>query len=752
MKNGSSVSTTFSGQSVESDLASSTDVDSGYSSSVDVRRFRHLYDENSSGKQKARVENFYENASIRKQDTKDTTYELMYPASGPVSSPIPIPRQSTGELRFVRIQNDTSSTPPSRTGQKCPLDLNFSSPRLSAGETEAPSLVTQNTSTSLPPSSATELHENSPRLSRTVSPRPSKKSQRDSGIGETLAQDLLTFSKGAGGDKSSVRPNSKKAEEEDIYEELSGPFTSVPSNPKGSIVTNTSSSVPLTAHKKHSYENYALPLKQQLSSTKDHAKDQSINEADRSRCNSANQVLDEQELRDSRCNTWPSQQNYVNHKLKEAGLMPSDEGFYDNHKLRTTSDAFQPTSDACYDNWKISNKESESVGEFLREEQTPCYENVELQTVKHKVNNGNLSQKSGTSLGSHEETLSNQNKTREERCNNSSFTSHQKTCMYECMIPKYLQNGDLMQEYKKQGNTESIYENCETVDYRKDNPEEVVGGMVIPRSIRQNDSNSRKLCRSLPTNCHCVGVAPGDPYGLLNMILEKRSQPLLTRVGSADAIRVNAWKDDPLTAGGPRESGDHLDLQGHPVPPPRWKRLARMKRPLSFTCCSHNQWEITISPELASVLSKRLNGSALGSSAWLKAGASSLNGHHSEAVEMGKPCLPPPSDQRDKITTKARNSSSNAYENVRLPCETPVQKNTPPELPPKLQWSNEKVSFQSTTQRARALHYENVNVVNDFHAVSQIAYDSSPPPLPRKLSKAKPTPIIPRRVDLEQQG
>ena len=294
MKNGSSVSTTFSGQSVESDLASSTDVDSGYSSSVDVRRFRHLYDENSSGKQKARVENFYENASIRKQNTKDTTYELMYPASGPVSSPIPIPRQSTGELRFVRIQNDTSSTPPSRTGQKCPLDLNFSSPRLSAGETEAPSLVTQNTSTSLPPSSATELHENSPRLSRTVSPRPSKKSQRDSGIGETLAQDLPTFLKGAGGDKSSVRPTSKKAEEEDIYEELSGPFTSVPSNPKGSIVTNTSSSVPLTAHKKHSYENYALPLKQQLSSTKDHAKDQSINEADRSRCNSANQVLDEE--------------------------------------------------------------------------------------------------------------------------------------------------------------------------------------------------------------------------------------------------------------------------------------------------------------------------------------------------------------------------------------------------------------------------------------------------------------------------
>ena len=118
------------------------------------------------------------------------------------------------------------------------------------------------------------------------------------------------------------------------------------------------------------------------------------------------------------------------------------------------------------------------------------------------------------------------------------------------------------------------------------------------------------------------------------------------------------------------------------------------------------------------MLSKRLNGSAMGSSAWLK----------------------------------AANSSSNAYENVRLPCETPVQKNTPPELPPKLQRSNEKVSFQSTTQRARALHYENVNVLNDFYAVSQIANDSSPPPLPRKLSKAKPTPIIPRRVDLEQQG
>lgn len=55
-----------------------------------------------------------------------------------------------------------------------------------------------------------------------------------------------------------------------------------------------------------------------------------------------------------------------------------DEGFYDNYKFRIILDVFQLIFDVCYDNWKISNKESELVGEFLREEQMFCYENVEL--------------------------------------------------------------------------------------------------------------------------------------------------------------------------------------------------------------------------------------------------------------------------------------------------------------------------------------------------------------------------------------
>lgn len=729
-KTGSSVGTTFSGRSVESDLASLTDVDSGYSS--------YSFGENSSLQRKTKVSAFYENASIRKQDTQDTSHELMSPASGPVSSPIPIPRQSRGELRFARRQNDTSSTPLSSTGQKYPFDLNFLSPQLSGSETVAPSPDPPKTSASLPISPVTELQENSPRLSKTVSPLPSKKSHRDSGIEETIALEMLTVLKGAGENESCVRPLTKEDEEESIYEELIGPFVAVPSNPKGSGVTIASSGKPLTAHKKHSYENYALPLKQERSSRQDLAKDQSSNDADGSRYNSAYGVQSDQKLGDNRSYTRPTQQNYDNHKLNGAGVVSSDEGCYDNHKLRNSSNATRQPTDACHDKLRINGKESKSaMSELLKEHQRPqslkpCYENVELQTGKHKVNNGRPSQKSATS---------------EERCNNSSLTSQQMSYMYEFMTPKSLQKEDLTQDCKKQGTTDSIYENCEIFDNTTAKFEMEVGGMIIPRSKQQNDSNSRKLCYSLPTNCHCVGVVPGDPQGLLHMILEKRSQPLLTRVGSADAIRINAWKDYPLSTGDLRDSRDHLDLQGHPVPPLRWKRLARMRRTLSFTCCSNNQWEITVSPELASVMSKRLKETVVCS----RKGASSVNGHHSEALETGKSCLPPRADQKYEAITKVRNSYNNAYENV-LPRESLSEETSPPELPPKLQRSNKKASLISTTRITKALHYENVNVVNGFGAVSQIEDDSSPPPLPRKLSKTNPTPIIPRRVDLEQQG
>lgn len=724
---GSSGSTSFSSRSVESDLTSSTEVDSGYSSSVDIRRFNLLNGENSPEQQTANFGALYENINIR----KPTAYELMSPAIGPVSSPIPIPKQGTGEPRYSREQCDTLSTPP-MVNQKCPLDFsNFRNPQLSGCKTESPPIPVNNSS-SLP--IRLVAHQDSTRLSKTVSPPASKKYPLDSGIGETFPQEMLTFVKRVGVDKSA-------SEEEDIYEDLSMPFVAVPENSSDTGAKTLSSRDSLKAHNEHSYENHCIPVKQQSIKKREpqkdvnHHHDVPDDEFDRIRCHSAYQLQNDHQLRDARSNTWPTQQNYDNHKLLKDADAASSSGAccYDNHKLRP-SDTKVASSDECYDNWKIKNETcnsadaSHEVNERLGKKQTsqthtPCYENVDL----HSNNVGQ----------SHE---------------NSILKSTQTS--YENFTPKVLQNGSVESEHNHIN--DSVYENCEIVDKKKEISEKEAMGISIPRCNDQNDSNPRKLSHSLPTNCHCVDVVPDEQHGFKKMILEKRSPPALTRVGSADAITVDEDTGDRLSFRLTADSGDNLHFQNHPTPPPRWKRIARMKRTQSLVGCSQQRWEMAVSPELATALSNRWNGTAVDAAEKSNQETNMVSDPRLEAPYTEKRALPPRANRNSVITTKHTNTSSNTYENVILPRKLSTEETCPPKLPPKLRRSiNGNSAFKNTSPRAISLQYENVDGVNGFHVVGdqngepELGNDS-PPPLPRKLSRNKVPPVIPCRVDLEQ--
>lgn len=746
---GSSGNTSSSSRSVESDLTSSTEVDSGYSSSVDIRRFNISTGENSPEQQETNFEALYENTSIRKQDAKATVYELMSPPVGPVSSPIPIPNQGIGQPRYFREQHGTQSTPPS-TDKKCPLDFsNFPDPQLSGSKTTSSPLSTK-TSTSLPSSSVVQSQDKPLRLSKTVSPPAGKLSPLDSCVGETFAQEMLTFLTRVGGDKSSDA-SSSKPEEEDIYEDLSRPSAAVPAFPSERGGGTPSSRTSLKANNSHSYENHRISVKEQSTKKREPREDQNSQhetaDQDRVRCNSTYQLQNDHQLRDARSNTWPTQQNYDNHKLKDADLASSSGScFYDNHKLRP-SETNLP-SDAYYDNWKINNEARYSTGASHKVTHA-CYQNVELQTGKAIVNKEEHSQEAATSSKQEKETSSNKAHTTEQRYEN--YVLNSKHSSHGNFTPKVLQNGSLKNDQKHV--SDSLYENCEIVGKKKGSPEEGTLGMTIP--IYQ-DKNDRELSHSLPTNCHCVGVVPDELDGFLRMILEKRSPQVLTRVGSADAITVDTHENDPLRFSLTGDRGDNLDFQDHPVPPPRWKRIARMKRTQSLVSSSQQRWEIAVSPELAKALSKRWSGTLVGMPAESNQDTNSMIDRQKEAVGVMKPALPPRANKNSVVVPKPLSTSSSAYENVTLPSKPSGKETCLPELPPKLQRCKGNSTFKNSSLSSRALHYENVVGVNGFHVAGnqnvqpQLESDS-PPPLPRKLSQTKVPPLIPCRHDLKQK-
>ena len=108
-------------------MTSSTDVDSGYSSSIDIRRTNNISNsENSPERKKESFSASYENTSIVVPNSKRPVsgYLFMSPAfsNGPVSNPIPIPKQMSGEPRYVRREHNVQAAPVLSTDKR-PLDF-----------------------------------------------------------------------------------------------------------------------------------------------------------------------------------------------------------------------------------------------------------------------------------------------------------------------------------------------------------------------------------------------------------------------------------------------------------------------------------------------------------------------------------------------------------------------------------------------------------------------------------------------------
>ena len=692
----------------------------------------------------------YENTSIRKQDAKATVYELMSPPVGQVSSPIPIPNQGTGQPRYSKEQHGTKSSPPS-TDQKCPLDFsNLLDPGFSAGKPTSPTLSTK-TSTSLPSSSVVQYQVKTQRLSKTVSPPTGKLSPLEPSVGETFAQEKLTFLRRVGGDNLNDA-SSSKSEEEDIYEDLSRPCAAVPSFPPERAGGSPSSRTSLKANNAHSYENHCISVKEQR--TEKHEPREDLNnqhktaDNDKARCNSSYLLQNDHQLRDVRSNTWPTQQNYDNHKLKDADIgATSGSCFYDNHKLRPSETNFRSSHVYC-DNWKIKNETCDS-SEASHKVTHACYENVKLQAGKTAANKEEHSQKDPASCKQDKETSLNKARIAEQRYEN--YVLNSKHTSHGNFTPKLLHTGSL--ESNQKHVSDSLYENCEIAGKKKESQEDGTLGLTIPR---HQDKNDPKLRHSLPTNCHCVEVVPDELDGFVRMILEKRSPPSLTRVGSADAISIDADKDDPLSVRLTSDCGDNLDVQDHPVPPPRWKRIARMKRTQSLLGSSQKRWEMAVSPELATVLSRRWNRNLASVCVTSSQDANSMSDPQKEAMQIMKPALPPRANKSSVVVAKPISTRNNAYENFALPSKPSGKEACPPELPPKIKRCEGNGTVKHGSLSSRAMHYENVVGVNGFHVAGnkndqpQVESDS-PPPLPKKRSQTKVPPLIPCRPDLEQK-
>ena len=657
----------------------------------------------------------------------------MSPPAGHVSSPIPIPNQCTGQPRYSREQHGTRSSPPS-TNEKCPLDLrNFGDPQLSVSKPISLSHSTK-ISTSLPSSSVIQSQDKPQRLSKAVSPPAGKLSPLESSVGETFAQEMLTFLTRVGDDKSNDA-SSGKAEEEDIYEDLSRQCAPVPAFPSERGGGTSSSETSLISNNVHSYENHRISVKEQSTKKREPREDQNSQhetaDQDGVRCNSSHQLQNDHQLRDTRSNTWPTQQNYDNHKLKDADVaFSSGSRFYDSHKLRPSETTLR-SSDAYYDNWKIRNEAHDST-EASRKVTRACYENVELQTGKTAAKKEEHSQEAKASFKQEKETSSDKARTAEQGYENCVLNS--KRTSHGNFTPTVLQNGRLESDQKNI--SDSLYENCEIVGKKKESQEE------------------RKLCHSLPTNCHCVEVVSDELDGFVRMILEKRNPSALTRVGSADAITVDADKDDPWSFRLNGDRGHNVDFQDHPVPPPRWKRITRMKKTQSLVGSSQQRWEMAVSPELSTVLRKRWSGPLAGVSAQSSQDTNSMSDPPKEALGIMKPVLPPRANKNGAVIAKPL-ISSNAYENVTLPSKPSGKETYLPELPPKVKRCKENGTVKNGSLSSRALHYENVVGVNGFYVVAnksiELHFESdSPPPLPRKLCQSKVPPLIPCRPDLEQ--
>ena len=719
----SSRSSSQSSRSSESNLTSSVECDSGYSSSVDTRRFRLSNGDDSPVQRKANLEASYENTEPRrpcagKQDIQPV-YELMCPATGAVSSPIPIPRPGSGEARYVR--KHCSPSTPRRAVEKCPLDFSSSfDEQNSVNKAEPPTL--------LPPGQ-------------------NDKWRADSDIGGSFVKDTLTFVEKVDVETSGMADVSAKNEEDDIYVELSTPCVPFGSAPGIDSIGSPSSRSQRSLQREHLYENHAIPGRDDISGSMVSGE----REHQRVKCSSGQLSHGNEEPRAwTRCHTWPSKQG------DEGADSLSASCCYDNHKLKVAV-TDSPRSSSQYDNCKIRNEKCDCTNDSpearvwrrrVSESVDRHYENVEL-------NVGEPSEVLYENVALSHETVAEQ-----KEC--SSGDGNQKTVTvspcYENVTPRGPQDGAA--ESGVNSTSELFYENWPIQDTKERSVSEEIPGVVVAGLIEETRCQvPGGVSSSLPTNRTSLRLASGEEIESPTMMAVKR----IRRSNSADAIRRDSMCEDhassnvrPSSLPCGSDIAPESDCDERPIPPPRWKRIARMNQTRS----------VNLTPERASVMLKRLKITE-GASPEVEASVDnpSLNCAPPQRADTKKPSLLP--EAKGNRATAFNNGTPSsrgrhAHDNAKASgiasvnqsdvsvnqSELSVELNAP-KLPPKVHAANKATCSNQRLSRPKAAQYENVTIMAGNTIVSPELVDDTIPPLPRKLSRSKSPPVIPPRFGLE---
>lgn len=641
--------------SVESDVTSSTDADSGYSSSIDIRRTNNISNsENSPERKKESLGASYENTNIVVPNTKRPVsgYVFMSPAfsNGPVSNPIPIPKQMSGEKRYARLYHNGQAGPVLST-DKCPLD--FSGHSDTHINMKSPvSLETQPLSNT----SAAPFQED-PTLPQSLA----------SITGQMFSPDSRTPLRETVSQRSSAG-SSRAQDEDDVYVELSKLASNITPFPSVKQVSVPSSKDLAKYNIENSYQNHCVFQKGETSHSK----------------------------HDERIRSLSAPHTHSDNVEPNANTL-SQTNCYENHKLHSHKDA-SSSSRVSYDNWKLQNTTSNAA-----EKRPPSYENVKV-SIEEKTSHEN----DPVPLKEETETLKSSNL----RLNYENFVPESQLSSYENFTPKNSQDDTDTFDLGNEGMTESLR-------------------TLILRNRKDGKcSSSQRLSCSLPENSRCVDVI-SDSNEAIKLVLEKRNSVVLTKAGSASLIEQIDCSSNEGNGGPANQASAYGDLDDfHPVPPPRWKHLRRIGK----TCqnpCSQGRWSVPLNPQIATALKQWYIGTADNT-----VDRSVVPGSQMESLESDEPALLPNGHEKNigESDSSHRDPPCNAYENVMLQgtkSSLEASSSFPPELPLK------KKQTSSGNGTSRALHYENVNLMNIVPNGSLVRDLETcvPPPLPRKMSQ-----------------
>ena len=603
--------------SCESDLTSSSEYDSGYSS-IDTCASTRKFSSHSADERKSSKSSFSSHT--------ESLYEQMNPVEY-ASSPIPIPHQNGRQPYDTRRARCNATPSLRRDSGKCPLDLcGKSSPVESVAScvNDSPPLPPSRTAST--PSSSLNPRTSNSKPSRTASVPSScsslsasgtkdyplktrsfpngKNPPVPSGLGDNFTQEMLSFLGAASPESVDVNCETSKRNEQssDVYEDMtimrSVSCGSQDSNFKGSGESTNGTTPPpstglklsaktvaaslqgasevyedmtlvrldCTSHAKlssstkqrqlereHLYENHSFGQKE----------DKGVIERSAS-CyeNVAPAKKSEQGETPRRNSTQPV---YDNHKLRTAGEFSKSWGSYDNHKLGKTDRS--PTQlPPNYDNWKLKEpvvyerhelRTCTASSETRKTPRSQSYENCEASKV------GRPLETAKTSNGTTGVTLNYENVA---AIKAKSSLPSEDVCEGPVAEPECEAEG-----------TSALYENCSP------------GSVSIP-----GDGHKRDACalsrdhwpHSLPENLRCVDVLPGNSDASLILMLNKGSAPLRNGcAGSMGNVSTDAGSQEP---------------EPHPVPPPRRKRMSRMSR-------QGRPWSVEVTGELAHALTNKLS-------------------------------------------------------------------------------------------------------------------------------------------------